>query len=183
MKVTISPTPGDTLVIPEHTEGGEWLYSLGHGQGEFSFADRAADLIAIILPDYDALADDEDGDGEALWQRYRHVVQLAAQAQSGINASATAKGDLDPATCGEEVLTALMQDRELPWIGFDRPGGRSDLDWQFKVPLVLIATQYAPFTDASRPSGRIIWLDPSRETSYLESLAALGLVDFRVKQG
>lgn len=53
-------------------------------------------------------------------------------------------------------------------------------DWQHVVPLVLIATDYLPFTGREAPTGNVLWLDPSTEVTYLRSLARLGILEFRV---
>ena len=48
------------------------------------------------------------------------------------------------------------------------------------VPLVVIATDYQPYTDRLAPNGRIVWLDPSTEVTFLRALDSLGIIEFRI---
>lgn len=74
--------------------------------------------------------------------------------------------DLDAA--GEDVLTALFSSRSKP---------HEDGDWYHDVPLVLIATDYEPYTDRKRPSGKIVWISPETEVTFLRALEVLGLFE------
>ena len=78
--------------------------------------------------------------------------------------TATDKGTFDPEMLaatpeGETILNALMVERTVPLTEVS--------EWTFEVPLVLVDTDYAPFTERARPDGRIIWIDPSDEARYL----------------
>jgi hypothetical protein len=48
------------------------------------------------------------------------------------------------------------------------------------VPMVLIDTDYEPFTPRPRPEGRVIYLRPAQEHDYLASLAEAGLIQYLV---
>lgn len=43
---------------------------------------------------------------------------------------------------------------------------------------MLIATDYAPYTDAAPPAGNVICLNAADERSLLDTLAEVGLIDF-----
>ena len=62
--------------------------------------------------------------------------------------------------------------------GREDPDVFEDEQWRWDVLLVLIATDYAPFTDVARPAGNVVYLDPSTETAHLISLHEAGLVSF-----
>ena len=46
---------------------------------------------------------------------------------------------------------------------------------------MLIASSYAPFTDRQPPTGNIRWINPHNERTYLESLAAVGVIEFEAE--
>lgn len=53
--------------------------------------------------------------------------------------------------------------------------------WHHPVPLVLVTTLYAPYSDVPPVQGDVVWLDPRDERFMLESLSDAGVVDFRVQ--
>ena len=77
-----------------------------------------------------------------------------------------------------------MSDRQTGNLGPAGPrgcqGARS-FEWTEDVPLVAVATDYAPFTARPAPTGRVVMLDPSSEMGFCLSLAALGLFEFYTK--
>lgn len=75
----------------------------------------------------------------------------------------------------EESLTALLSDKTVPVEGFE--------SWDHEtVPLVLLATDYDPYVpDRPAPTGNIVWIDPSDETAFLNSLSNLGVINFYVQ--
>ena len=46
------------------------------------------------------------------------------------------------------------------------------------MPLVLIETDYEPFTQRPLPTGNIAWLNPYTEETFLESLDVAGVASF-----
>jgi hypothetical protein len=74
----------------------------------------------------------------------------------------------------EDTLIALSMDK---WEMFDEIA-----EWNHKVPLVLVATGYAPYNSTPRPTGNVLWLDPFTETTYLETLAEIGLIELMVRE-
>ncbi|MPY30748.1 hypothetical protein FNH09_05295 [Streptomyces adustus] len=82
------------------------------------------------------------------------------------------------AECNEYEKSALTSDRAEP-LNLRAP-------WTAGVPLVLLDINYRPHTTAERPTssgdGRILWLRPSSEWEYLESLHSIGVISIAVRE-
>jgi len=181
MRTIIETTEDDAgAIAPAHPVDGErYEHSLLYGERTIAFADSLGELIDLILPGYAALPDDPSGDDAALIARHDHIAQVANAIQGGFNEQASERGLLDMATADENLTTALGHDRSLPWSGMVDGAGESSYVWQSDIPLVLLTTDYAPFTDRPSPQGEaIVMLDPSDEATYLASLTKLGLVQY-----
>jgi len=180
--------PG-TFPAPPHDGHGAWPFLLLHAGDaaqhptdiSLTFADTATELVGVLIPGYDTIpaktggvtpASDADHD-KALWMRYGQAVSTAALIQQHILAAAVTNGDFDPSAAPEDALTALLGAKTNVF---------EDEQWRWNVLLVLIATDYAPFTQRPKPSGRVAYLDPSTETTYLTSLHEAGLVRFLPQQ-
>jgi hypothetical protein len=137
-------------------------------------ADTAGELPAVLIPGYEAIADDDAGHDEALWRRYESAVATATELQETLLATAAVHGDFDAARADEAVLTALLADKTSPYTG---------PVWRQRVPLVLIDTDYEPFTARPLPEGGVIYLRPAQEHDYLASLAEAGLIQYLVADG
>ncbi len=194
MRVTTTHVnEGDTFLAPPRDDHSSWPFLLLHAGDatrrpqdiSLTFADTATELVGVLIPGYDAIPHRSGAEGagrgtpsdadhdEALWLRYSQAVATAALIQQHILAAAVTNGDFDPAAAPEDALTALL-------------GDKTDVftveQWRWNVLLVLIVTDYAPFTDVPRPTGRVAYLDPSTETTYLTSLHEAGLVRFLPRQ-
>lgn len=150
------------------------------GSGRMHFADSAAELVCKDLDGYAAIPDTDEGHDEALIRRYDHLIAMSEVAQQWMADEAAKRGLLKLEGADEYELTAIYSPRTTPFEGIPIGGGRKNYDWQANPPLVLCATDYVPYTNRTMPTGRIIWVDPSTELSYLRSLANLGLVEFYV---
>lgn len=169
MRTTVSyPNEQDLLAgLPEHPEGGQWAYAMAHDDDQVSFADTAGELIELLIDGYDTLGDSDEDHDQALLVRYQHLLLLAAHYQAVANDDAMDRGLLDDAD--EDILTALYSDRTLPYTGGAWTG----------PTLYLMATDYAPYTDLSAPSGEtVVLLDPARENAYLAALHRLDFISF-----
>lgn len=133
-----------------------------------AYADTAVGLLDALVPGY--ANRDEQGRLEA---RVRLAIAARVLVQAMINLG-TDPAVMDALTAEERA--ALMNP------GFAQP--RVDF-WDPAVPLVLVESGYAPYTDIERPiSGiadvqnppNIIWLRPVDEWEFLESLAIAGFV-------
>jgi hypothetical protein len=151
--------------LPFNATGSLFGFALVRGEST-TFSDDMSDLVGAIIPGYSAVTDDE----EALLARWRCAAATATEVQQLI---AAANG-LDPSVESEDTLTALFTDRgELVPDGLIGPGG-----WTHQVPLVLLATDYEPFTSTPKPGGNIQWLDSSTERAFLRTLSDLGVCMF-----
>ncbi len=131
-----------------------------------TFSESTTDLVEVVLPGYTALDDDA-----AMLARWECAAATATELQQLLAAA----NDLDPATESEDTLTAIFTDRANPL-----PDGSLDGagEWTHPVPLVLLATDYAPFTEVPAPHGNVQFLDSSTEGAFLRTLSALGVHQF-----
>ena len=171
-----------TEPIPTRADGTPWPFMLLRG-GLATGADSATELVGELIAGYDEIPTDDEGHDAASWQRALSSVQIAGQFQEGLMAKATEDGSFNVAEAGEDVLTAMLGDKSQPLHAFPvTDDGPKTTVWNQPVPLVLLATLYAPYTGVPAPTGRIAWIDPATETFYLESLASLGLLTFLVSE-
>jgi hypothetical protein len=42
--------------------------------------------------------------------------------------------------------------------------------------------EYAPYCTAAKPAGNVLWVDPFAETTFLQALSDLGVVEFFVRE-
>jgi hypothetical protein len=172
------PAGNPDTAPPPHPDGGEWTYCVVPMSGELVYSDSLTDLVAAGIPGYVDLPDTDDGHDRALVMRYDDLVSLANKFQRWLVNDAARRELIDISGLGEDALTALMADRSAVFAGVSSQD--DPFDWQIEVPLVLMATDYSPFTDRPSPTGRIVWIDPETEFTYLESLSALGVLRFNI---
>ena len=169
---------------PGHPDGAEWLYLVMWPNGDLVYSDNLSEVCLEAIQDdryKDLLGDDSDeAHDECLVIRYEELVNLANKVQAWMVEEGADRGVIDLANAGEDVLTALFQDRQVPFAGVWRDGELS-FEWTEDVPLVCIATDYTPFMSRPAPTGRVVMLDPSSEMGFCLSLAALGLFEFYTK--
>jgi len=170
MPTTITVTPDAETRLPARPDGTPWPLLLVHGD-RITGADTVTELLGQLIPGYADLPEGDTGHDEALWRRYESAVATAGELQETLIAAAAESGDFDAATAGDQVLTVLLTAKTAPYEG---PA------WWQMVPLVLIDTDYQPFTSRRRPEGRVIYLRPAQEHDYLASLAEAGLVQFLI---
>lgn len=127
-------------------------------------ADRNDELLAALIgPEYV-----EETDPEVLFlMRLEQSIVIATAVQESIVAAAVQHQHLDETT-GEHVWTALLAQRESV-----DPGVR----WEHRVPLVLVTSLFAPYTDRDQPIGNVAWIDPTDDVTMLETLQALGVIE------
>lgn len=180
MKITLALTnPEELPEPPEHPGGGMWPFLLVSDE-EVTFADSNTELLGTYIEGYEDLGEDPDGNAEATMLRYEQAVVTANLLQVSICAEATRGGTFNPATVSEGELTALFTDCGTPFTGTEDASGMTTTEWTLNVPLVLIDMDYAPFSDRPRPTGNVLFLRPSVETTYLESLDEVGMVVYRI---
>ncbi|GAA3635370.1 hypothetical protein [Microlunatus ginsengisoli] len=130
-------------------------------------AGSLTELVADLIPGYGELPGTADGDELALLARWQQAVTTANRVQAVLIADVAERGTFDVGTAGEEVLSVLFADRIDP-VEVE--------EWAQPVPLVVVSTSYAPFTDATPPTGNVRWINPHTELTYLQTLAGLGVV-------
>lgn len=151
--------------IPTHEDGTPY-YAVFLAPGMPSiFADTLTEIVAEIIPDYtNSPGEMEPDTEEALIARLEMLERAAQLAQAVAAADVTASGR----KFTEDQLTAMLSDKSNAAIDLVEPWEDAD------VPLLLVTTNYAPFTPFARPEGsKIVWLDPTTELAFLKSLASV----------
>ncbi|NDL60242.1 hypothetical protein [Phytoactinopolyspora mesophila] len=177
MRTTIRIADGGIRDIPRHPHGRQWLLAMLHDD-QVSFADSTASALGALIDGYDTLPPTPAGRSQARRARYGYAAQVAARAQERINDQAIASRELDPSMEDADVLVALLGNRVAPLEGAN---GETSVNWTHRVPVVLIATDFVPFTNHIRPTGHVLLVDPSDEIALLESLSELGVVHLRCR--
>lgn len=190
MIVTTDATQGDEFEVPVHPDGGEFTYVVFDNDGSGTFADSLVELLGEQIPGYKSIAESitAEADSHAIDQalddllglRYDDLLVYANALQRWMVSNSTERDLIDLQSIGDEAVSALMNERFVPFEGVTAADGTVDLNWQHSTPLVLFVTDYAPYTDRALPEGNIIWVDPSTELTYMQSLDTMGVVDFYV---
>jgi len=184
----ISATEPEDIVVPEHPEGGEFTYAIFTNDGSAIYTDSLIEAVAQNMPGYGELAelveasehDADDAADEMLGMRYDDLMISADALQRWMIADAAENGRIDLEKIGDQALSALMNERIVPFEGIEGHDGTVSYTWEYEVPLILFVTDYQPYTSRTQPEGKIIWIDPSTELTYLQSLDTLGVIDFMV---
>ena len=157
--------------IPAHG-GGPWPFIFVGPDGAAVFADTRTEIVDAMIDCYLDMLDPVSMDDQALEARLDSLASLGSQAQAGILASLADQEDILPAL-DDNKLTALFAPKDSWPIPI--------ASWNEQIPLLLLVTNFAPYTEVPAPSGdAIIWLDPTTETSYIDSLAKLGVGELHV---
>ena len=149
-------------------DGTKWRFVMTRN-GKTVMADTRTELVGCLIPGYDALPHDEDGDEAALVERFKQAVVTADFIQQFIAGCAVNDGDFDFEEASQLELTAFLTPR------LEHPTDLLGIThWEHHIPLVLVTTSFAPYADRTPPSGNVVWIDPTNETTYLDSMDALG---------
>lgn len=160
-------------VLPVRDNGSPYPFALAY-ESRVILSDTRTDLVASLIEGYADLPHTEAGDEEALYMRYRSVTDVADQFQQIIAAQAVEEGRFDYMLESEANLTALFTPRTKKISEFS--------PWNHPVPLILIATDYAPFRSEPLPEGNVKFLNPYTETTYLQSLSDLGVIELLINE-
>jgi hypothetical protein len=160
-----SQTFTNTTIANEYRSTDTWYAGIELEDGTVTLADTVTELLASIMVDYEP---EESLDGvEAAFEARTDFAVLQANMRQGLLALiATDQGAFNPDEESEETLTAIFSDRDVfvP---------RVEL-WDGKVPLVLVSTEYAPYSEVPRPTGNVEWIDPFTDLTLLTTLEKLG---------
>lgn len=162
--------PGEQGFAPLHEDGTGYAYCLYfNDNSEIAFADTLTELVSALIPGYANLTE-TDRDVE----RIRYAQTAAAEVQAEILLH------IDESDVTPEQWAALTSPRFLP-----QP--RADW-WTTDVPLVVVETGYAPYTETPRPASALqdgieednpIWfINPAEEETLLDTLHSVGYLQF-----
>lgn len=133
-------------------------------------ANTLTELTAALIADYSS------DDATALEQRHSAAVGLVNARQADLALAAVEAGErIDE--IDEEHLTALFASRDEV---IEVPEGKWELA---SLPLLLMATDYEPYTDRVKPIGNVQFVDPANERSFLGSLSDVGALELFVREG
>ncbi|WP_369265105.1 hypothetical protein [Streptomyces sp. R35] len=107
-----------------------------------------------MIPGYDELPSNENGDEAAFVARYEAVIELANLVQTGLVIDATENDGWSPEQVTEDELNAWSQSKVVPFVPYEGADGTVSAEWRVDVPLVVIDTDYALFTGSSISAGR-----------------------------
>lgn len=178
-------TPPD---VPRKDNGDLYDYFMSYENGRYlAYADDPVDLLDLLIPGY---ADSDEDD--RIMARIRLALDVQTQAQALVLA-AVPQEEIDSLKPWEhKVLVHEGGSSPHGW-GAEagepvEAGSGETVDiWYSKVPLILVDTGYAPFTDVPRPLSalgdtrneeNLIWLRPSDEEDFLDSLALVNFIYF-----
>lgn len=161
----------------EREDGTKWPFIMLRNNKAIC-ADTRTELVGALIPGYDDISVDADGDDAALVERFKQALVTADFLQeflAGVAAN-DPENEFSLAEATEEELTAFLTKR------IDRPTEILGIDhWEHDIPLILVTTLFEPFDEGHPiPTGNIMWIDPSDETTYLRSLAELGQIQLFV---
>lgn len=167
----------DVPQSPVHEDGTRFAYAMRFDGFKYvAYADSPEELLDFLVPGYKEMDSQEQTTA-----RVRLAMLVQSQTQALINAEldSTEWGALSEVEQG--VLTGARVEQPHGWGGDDPMG---DV-WESHVPLVLVKTGYAPYTQILEPvSGiadvedppNILWLRPVDEWEFLVSLAVAGFI-------
>lgn len=146
-----------------------WRFVMEHS-GKTIYADTRTELVGHILgPEYDALPDDPESNDRAFVMRAGSAIVTADLIQQIIAAGEAERGSWNAGAPSDYELTAFLTSRA------DHPTELLGItEWRHPVPLVLVRSHFEPYARRAVPTGDIAWIDPTNETTFLDSLAALG---------
>lgn len=149
--------------VPTRTDGSLYRYELVYaGHTHRTYADTPIELVEALIEGYETMNE------QARWEaRLLYAIRVQVLVQAELNlAESFASLPLD-------VQTILQGPRHDPPV-VPR--------WAHPVPLVLVASFYAPAALIPRPvrdqgmAPNVLWIDPSDDDSLLASLHDLGVV-------
>lgn len=164
MTTTLTPLGAEVASpVPTRPDGSLHRYELLYaGHTRRVYADTEAALIEVLIPGYQDLTE------QHRWEaRLAYATRAQVIAQAGLN-TAEVFGSLSLAE-----RTILSGPRHQPPVVST---------WDCPIPLILIASYYAPAGPNARPvraqgmAPNVIWLDPSDDETFLRSLHDIAVI-------
>lgn len=142
-----------------------FTFVTGGSPAEVFGSDTLTGICEALIDGYADLPEVEDGYDAHLDARIGMLAGLA----NGLQAASIAALEEDGAlNLTEDELTAVMHPKDAEVLEFE--------EWTSNTPLLLLATNYAPYTEVIPPEGdAIVWLNPHDERTFLMSLHRLGI--------
>lgn len=157
----------EPIVAPRKDDGAGYRYCMYfNGDVDVAFADTLEEILDTLIPGYSTLSE-EDQDVA----RIRYAQNAAATVQASILA------ELEEDDVTEEEYAILTAPRQLP-----QPTVKF---WESQVPLVIVETSYAPFTEVSPPASALgstiedsnVWrISPMDSEVFLMNLHEVGFI-------
>lgn len=139
-------------------------------------ADSRSAIVDALIPAHGTVPDGETHDAIRIGLRNDYLARVAETAQAVIVASLTEQSPDAVAAFDDDARTALFHDRFGEALEIS--------DWDSDVPLFVLASNYAPYTERPRPTGEhVVFLDPATETTFIDSLKAAGIAELYVLAG
>ncbi len=108
------------------------------------------------------------------WQHiagYRDLSESRDQAASRIRWAHTQAAILTDRLTSPEVGTVEPLPHDLRVAARTLPPTVAAWDWH--APIVAVTVDFAPFTDRMKPTGNIIWIDPSTDRSLADTVSRM----------
>jgi hypothetical protein len=116
------------------------------------YADTVSERLSAVIPGYDELPRNENGDEAAFVARYEAAIELANLVQTGLVIDATENDGWSPQQVTEDELNALFQSKVVPFVPCEGADGRVSAEWRVDVPLVVSATSPPSWVATGTPS-------------------------------
>lgn len=148
---------------------------LGLPGGASVHADTAREILEELIDGYANLPTDD----ARLAARQRHALDQVTLHQETMITRALVDGRVQEDDPDDAALIALLREVRGQAIGLgegDAP--QAHPQWRGAVPLVVLATAYAPHTDTPLPGGHVHVIDPVDEDGYLLGLRRAGALDY-----
>jgi hypothetical protein len=138
--------------------------------------ETAGEVIQLFKKDYSASgADASEGETfESIIDRLDLATHQLNVLQKSIIKDSLKKGLYKelPADKDDIIRAVLCLDKKcLPNLEF------CNNKWSYPVPLALNTMMFKPYNELKKPTGNIIWIDPTDELSYIQSLAKAGIIE------
>ena len=182
---TVAPAPA------VHSDGSNYEWRMFFDQGRrIADADSLDELLDILSPGYSFLQNDE----ERRDARIALAKQVQALSRGVILSSVTPEKAAEIEDWEWNVLTFGEDEVTDPFGWGEGEGILGELNeelvdfWKSDIPLVLLETSYAPFTEIPIPVSihgdywkdvpNMIWLRPFGDLEFLRSLSRIGYISF-----
>lgn len=149
--------------LPPPGTDGAWVISMTLN-GRVHLATSVSELMTELDAGYPRTGSDI----ERLLARSRAAIWYARVAQGLALADSSTLGAYAPHAFDAEHARIAFEDKAAA-VSITAP-------WTATVPLMLVASHYAPYTSLPRPAGNVVLIDPYTEESFAASLQQAGIL-------